>query len=56
MDKKNRYAFEWYVNEQDEWYWKRTLRKINKITALAATSTVISGIAIVTLIFVLLHK
>ena len=57
MDKKNnRYAFEWYVKEQDEWYWKRSLRKMRKITALAATSAVISGISIVTVAFLALRK
>ncbi len=54
--KRNRYAYEWYVNEQDAWYWKRTLRQLKKTTALAATSAVVSGIALVTSVFALLRK
>lgn len=55
-EKRNRYAYEWYVNEQDAWYWKRTVRQLKKTTALAATSAVVSGIAIATSLLVLLRK
>lgn len=59
-DAKRRYAFEWFVKEEDRWYWERTQklieRKTKRITALAATSTVISVLAIAFSIFVLLRK
>lgn len=59
-DAKRRYAFEWFVKEEDRWYWERTQnfieRKTKRITALAATSTVISVLAIAFSIFALLRK
>lgn len=62
MDSKcnKRYAFEWFVKAQDEWYWKRTLRLVKenkkKTAILAVTSIAVSGIAIIISAFSLLHK
>lgn len=58
--RNKRYAFEWFMREQDEWYWKRTQRlveeKKKKTTTLAVTSVVVSGVAIIISVFSLLHK
>jgi hypothetical protein len=45
-DPKNRYAFEWYMKEEDRRYWERTKKLTKKITALAATGAVIGLIAL----------
>lgn len=52
--KEKRYAFEWFVREQDTFYHNMEKRRMKKITALAVTSTVISGIAIAICLYVLL--
>lgn len=55
---QKRYAFEWYVQEADAFYWKmakeriavevdRLNRRIKKTTALAVTSTVVALAALV---------
>lgn len=58
--RNKRYAFEWFMRAQDEWYWKRTQRlveeKKKKTATIAVTSVVVSGIAIIISVFSLLHK
>lgn len=44
--KEMRYALEWFVRVQDDWYWRRTVEKMKGITALAERSAVISAGAI----------
>ena len=55
-----RYAFEWYVNQKDEWYWKRTNELVKneqkKTIALMALSITVSMIAIIASAFSLLCK
>lgn len=58
--RNNRYAFEWFVREQDNRYWNmaKTLicEKSKKTTALTIISTVVIEIIFSTLIFRMLHK
>lgn len=55
-----RYAFEWFMRAQDEWYWKRTQRLVEenkkKTTTLIVISAVVSVITIIISAFSLLHK
>lgn len=64
---QNRYAFEWYVQDADAFYWKmakeriagevdRLNSRIKKTTALAVTSTVVALAALAISAFVLLCK
>lgn len=58
--RKQRYAFEFYVDGKDEWYWRRTNalveRKTKKMATLAGASITISAISIIISSFALLHK
>lgn len=60
QDKEKRYAYEKYVREMDEWYWKRTQNLVEtkgkKVTTLAATNVVLSAVAVFVSGFVLLRK
>ena len=55
---EKRYAFEWFVLENDMQYFGTTMDEINKlkklikrITALAVTSTVIATVALLIILF-----
>lgn len=58
--RNNRYAFEWFVREQDKSYWKMTQKLVNernkKTTALTIISTVAIEILFSILLFHMLHK
>ncbi|MDU7027498.1 hypothetical protein [uncultured Robinsoniella sp.] len=58
--RNNRYAFEWFVREQDKSYWKMTQRLVKqrskKTTALTIISTVAIEIIFSTLIFRMIRK
>lgn len=55
-----RYAFEWYVNKKDEWYWKRTNEMIKcerqRTVTLIILSITVSIIATVISAFSLICK
>lgn len=59
-NKKRRYAIEWYVDEKDRWYWKRTDQAIKnsqkKTTTLASLGVAASITAIIISLSSLLHK
>lgn len=52
--KNTRFAYEWYLKNQLDWYWKRTERKIREVkkemTVLAVTSAAISTICLIIMI------
>lgn len=58
--RNNRYAFEWFMREEDKRYWDMTKNLINKkakkIAALAIAGTAISGTAIIISFFSLHRK
>lgn len=59
-DKYHRYALEWFVREQDKFYWEMTKGMVKstlkKIAILAVISTAVSVMAAVISYSVLLRK
>lgn len=58
--KDNRYAFEWFMREEDERYWRQTEKLVEKekkkIIKIMTTLTIVSMVIMETTVFVVLRK
>lgn len=61
MQKKDtRYAYEWFMREEDKRYWRQTEKLIEKekkkVIKIMATLTIVSMVIMGTTVFVVLRK